>query len=128
MTPYNYSPAEIGRLRTRIYFSSMSVPEGFFETPGEELQKIYNGVGPEHWSARFRRFTSWVLDFLEAPAMIHDWEYVKQPKTYGAFTLANLRLAKNAYLDGHLIAGLAAGLLCQIFGWKAWKNGKEPIK
>ena len=123
MTPYNYSIAEIGRLRTHIYFSLMSVPDGFLETPREDLQQIYNGVGPEHWSGRFRRVMTWVLDFLEGPALIHDWEYVKQPKTYWRFTVANLRLAKNARLDGHPVAGFAAGLLCQIFGWRAWKEG-----
>ena len=127
--PYNYPPAEINRIRTRIFFGRFSVPRDFFSTDAEVIARIYNGVGPEHWSARFRRFTSWVLDFLEAPAMIHDWEYTFQPKTYWRFTLANLRLAKNAARDGHPFAGLAAALLCQLFGWKSWKNqtGKEYI-
>lgn len=121
---YSFSSADIRRLRTLIYFSRMSVPDDFLKTPIEELQRIYNGVGPGHWSARFRRFTSWVLDFLEAPAMIHDWEYTFRPKTYWSFTLANLRLAKNSARDGHLFAGLTAGLLCQLFGWHSWKEGR----
>lgn len=123
--PYAYSRAEIERIRTRIYLGNFSVPQGFFETDGEVLAQIYNGVGPEHWSARFRRFTSWVLDFLEASALIHDWEYTFQEKRYGAFTVANLRLAKNAARDGHFLAGLAAALLCQFFGWRAWKEGSR---
>ena len=50
-------------------------------------------------------------------------EYEHQRKTYGAFTLANLRLACNAAMDKHPFAGLAAAILCQLFGWKGFRKG-----
>ena len=94
-------------------------------TTHEELQACYNGVGPDRWSSRFRRFTTWILTFLEASALIHDWEYEYQEKTYWAFTLANLRLAWNASLDRHPVAGIVGAVLCQCFGWRGFKNAKR---
>jgi len=98
------------------------MPELFRFATIEVLQACYNGIGPDRWSSRFRRFTTWILTFLEASALIHDWEFTYQPKTYGYFTLANIRLAWNASKDHHPFSGITAAVLCQLFGWKGFLN------
>lgn len=120
---YDFSLSHVQQLRKHCFEAGLSMPERFqFATP-EQLQVCYNGVGPDRWSSCFRRFTTWILTFLEASALIHDWEFTCQPKTYGAFTLANLRLAYNAAKDKHPFAGLAGAVLCQLFGWKGYREG-----
>ena len=121
-TKYNFSFEHIVFLRSHCYRSHLWVPDGFWMTTHEELQACYNGIGPDRWSSRFRRFTTWILTFLEAPALIHDWEYTYQPKTYGAFTMANLRLAYNAAKDNHPFSGITAAVLCQLFGWRGYEK------
>ena len=125
---YDYSLEDVRDLKMHCHEAALSVPDGFFDSPDEALQACYNGIGPEQWSSRFRRFTTWLLTFLEASALIHDWEFTFQPKTYGAFTVANLRLAYNAAVDGHPFSGFAAGILCQLFGWKAYKEPRTINK
>lgn len=114
---YNFPLEHVRQLKERCFSARLSMPELFRFASSEQLQACYNGIGPDRWSSRFRRFTTWVLTFLEAPALIHDWEFTYQPKTYGAFTLANLRLAYNAALDRHPFSGIAGAVLCQCFGW-----------
>ena len=104
------------------------MPELFRFASAEQLQVCYNGIGPDRWSSRFRRFTTWILTFLEASALIHDWEFTYQPKTYGYFTLANLRLAWNAAKDKHPFSGITAAILCQLFGWKGFRHAGDNIK
>lgn len=124
---YNFSLDHVRKLKMHCFEARLSMPEMFRFASQAQLQACYNGVGPDRWSSCFRRFTTWVLTFLEAPALIHDWEYEYQPKTYGAFTLANLRLAYNAAKDRHPVAGVAAAVLCQLFGWIGFKNSTPSI-
>ena len=119
-TEYNFSILHIRDLKMHCFSVRLSMPELFRFATLEDLQSCYNGIGPDRWSSRFRRFTTWVLTFLEAPALIHDWEYTYQPKTYGYFTLANLRLAYNAAKDKHPFSGITAAVLCQCFGWRGF--------
>ena len=72
-----------------------------------------------------RRFISYIADRLEAPALLHDFEYTVGKKTYWNFTVANLRLAYNAAKCKRLLLGIAAAIVCQLFGWWAYKSGKE---
>lgn len=120
---YSFTLDHVQKLKMHCFDVHLSMPEMFRFASQEELQFCYNGVGPDRWSSCFRRFTTWVLTFLEASALIHDWEYEYQPKTYGAFTLANLRLAYNAAKDKHPVAGVAAAVLCQLFGWRGFREG-----
>lgn len=120
---YNFPLSHVQRLKAHCLEAGLSMPEMFRSASVEQLQACYNGVGPDRWSSCFRRFTTWVLTFLEASALIHDWEYEYQPKTYGAFTVANLRLAYNAARDCHPFAGLAGAVLCQLFGWVGFRKG-----
>lgn len=120
---YSYSLAHVRQLKIHCFDAGLSMPEMFRYASQEELQACYNGIGPDRWSSCFRRFTTWILTFLEASALIHDWEFTYQPKNYGAFTLANLRLAYNAAKDKHPFSGITAAVLCQLFGWKGFRKG-----
>jgi len=122
---YDYTIDHIRELLAVVDLRHMSYPEGFAETSMEELQRVYNGVGPESWNPTFRGWMTKLLNWLEAPALIHDYEYSFAERTYWAFTKANLRLVGNSWRDGRFKIGLAAGVLCQLGGWRAYKVGGE---
>jgi hypothetical protein len=103
------------------------------------LARVYNGIGPEAWPERYRKWVSLALARYEPEALVHDWEFVFQPKTYFSFTRANLRFALNSiikawhshHVTGKLFwadagCGVACALLCQMGGWQAFKTGKIP--
>ena len=125
---YNFPLSHVQDLKMHCFSARLSMPELFRFASAEQLQVCYNGIGPDRWSSRFRRFTTWILTFLEASALIHDWEFTYQPKTYGYFTLANLRLAWNAAKDKHPFSGITAAILCQLFGWKGFRHAGDNIK
>ena len=125
--PYNFPLSHIQNLKMHCFDAGLSMPHMFRFASSADLQACYNGIGPDRWSSRFRRFTTWILTFLEASALIHDWEFTYQPKTYGAFTLANIRLAFNATKDNHPFSGITAAFLCQLFGWKGFLKGVKNV-
>lgn len=129
-TPYSYSTQHITKLRRRIIARKMLAPDGFFKCPTKQLRKYYNGIGPERWSPFLRKKVTSALDILEAPALIHDFEFSQKEKSYWRFTCANFRLLVNAWKDKCFAAGLAAGVICQFFGYRAYKRGGIiiPIK
>ena len=134
---YDYSPSEILEIVNRVYDCNLSCPAQFFYTPGWKLRSVYNGIGPDAWSCRFRKFVTNLLEKFNAPAMVHDWEYTFQPKNYWFFTVANMSFAVNSFIDafyekrGALYAikqtmwGVVLALLCQLFGYKGYKTAKE---
>ena len=106
-------------------------PPSFWAASDETLARAWNGIGPEHWPKRMRGAVSVLLCPFSAAALIHDWEFSQPQKTLGGFTAANARLVGNiireAIFDCHptLIPwGIAAGILCEVFGWKAYKDGQ----
>jgi len=108
-----------------------SAPPEFWTASVDELERAYNGIGPEDWPEWVRKFISILLRPFAAAALIHDYEFSREYKSYGMFTDANIRLAVNvakfAVFDHRPILipyGVAAGLLCQFFGYQAYKNGK----
>ena len=118
-------------LRTICMEIHASAPPEFWTVPNEELARAWNGIGPEHWPKWTRKFMSTLLRPFSAAALIHDWEYSRSIKSFGMFTDANMRLVENvareAVFDCHpaLIPwGIIAGILCEFFGWKAYKEGK----
>lgn len=133
-TPYNYRLKHIKELRKHIVKSNQVAPSGFFSASDTELQACYNGIGPDMWSKRFRGLVTELLKYFESDALIHDWEYTYQPKTYVHFTLANLRFAANAFINaydggegkwatvwGQSCKGILLAILCQLFGWLGYK-------
>lgn len=106
-------------------------PDSFWKASGSELAAACNGVGPDHWPVWLRYAFSWLLRPLEASAEIHDWEYSLPVKSYRNFTAANARLAANVMLEAFydcrpvcMPAGILAALVCQLFGWYAYKKGR----
>ena len=105
-------------------------PESFWMASESELAAACNGVGPEHWPACLRHMLTLLLRPLEASAEIHDWEYSLPHKSFRSFTAANVHLAANVILEAVydcrpvcMLAGILAAFVCQVFGWRAYKNG-----
>ena len=107
-------------------------PEPFWDASGSELAAACNGVGPDGWPAWLRHILSWLLRPLEASSEIHDWEFSMREKSYRKFTLSNLHLAANVMLEAVydcrplcMLTGLFAAFVCQLFGWRTYKNGRQ---
>ena len=134
-----YSRSHIRELRYLAVIHELSAPEQFWMESEEWLTELYNGIGPEAWSAHFRRLITWLLSFFEADAMIHDYEYSLPEKSYWKFTLANVRFAWNACVLAFgaysfrravrvAVLGVFLALLCQLFGYGGYKAGMIPGK
>ena len=131
---YNFTIEHVKALKLHCFDAGLSMPTLFRFASAEQLQACYNGIGPEAWAPGLRSIVTVLLDRFEPEALIHDWEYTHQPKTYGAFTWANIRFAWNAFLCAFrtadtrkkLLAQTAAGLvlatLCQIWGWTGYRT------
>ena len=111
-------------LRKTAVLLGFSVPENFRRYSSKTLLRCYNGVGAQWMPGWMRKIFTYICLHLEAAALIHDFEYTRKKKSYGHFTKANLRLAYNACRSRHPVLGAASALLCQLFGWYAYKNGK----
>lgn len=132
-TAYDYTDEYVSYLRLHCLTVGVDAPAGFWVTSVPELVAIFNGIGPDRWSSRFRKLTSWLLSPFMVAALVHDWEYSQPEKSYWAFTKANLRFAWNGLLEGlwekHLALipmGALLALLCQIFGYGGYQKGSMP--
>ena len=117
----------INFLLSQIKNKKYSVPARFENVEISYLAGIYNGIGAEWMPQVIRKLIACFLPFLEPESLIHDYEFSGTNKSYFAFTKANLRLAYNSFKGGHLFIGCAAAFICQLFGWSAWKDGKETM-
>lgn len=104
-----------------------SFPDGFKELSIKYIAERYNGIGAEWMPPRLRKLLTQWLSMLEAEAMIHDIEYLSEDKSYWRFTVANARLAYNSWKDRDFLHGSLAAIVCQLFGWPAWKEGRETM-
>ena len=134
-----YSRSYVRELRYLAVIHNLSAPDLFWTESEEILTDIYNGIGPESWSGWFRRLTTWMLEFFESDALIHDYEYVLPGKSYKMFTLANVRFAYNAcklafgkyrFCNACRVSllGVLLALLCQCFGYNGYLKGRFPGK
>ena len=103
--------------------------------PEDELEKDYNGVGPDRWSPRLRNALSWLLqDVLEA-VLIHDADYTIGG-SYEDFLEANAVLCDNICilarkkygfwrLRRYFLLALAPQIeqLTNRYGWEGWHKG-----
>ena len=112
-------------LRQTAIALKFSFPPNFKKYNSQRLVKCYNGIGAEWMPKWLRHFVTDVFFILQAPALIHDFEYTHGKKSYRNFTVANVRFAYNSARSRRLLLGVAAAILCQMFGWFAYKNGKE---
>lgn len=106
-------------------------PGSFWSASDDELAQAFNGIGAEHWPNWLRTVLTALLRPFQAAALVHDWEYSLGEKSYRAFSAANWHLGVNiireALYDCHpwvIPAGALAALLCQIFGWRAYRKGR----
>lgn len=140
MSLYLYEISDIQALRAEAMQAGLSIPGSFMDASDELLQRCYNGIGPDRWSSCFRRLTTYLLDFFEADALIHDYEYSLPEKNYWRFTLANIRFIGNAAMLAFVrygdsgkairitLLGSLLGLLCQLFGYGGYKEGSITSK
>ena len=106
-------------------------PDSFWNASDAELKATCNGVGAERWPRWLRAVLSVLLRPLDASSAPHDWEYSLPDKSYRHFTEANFRLAVNACKEALydvrpavIPLGILAAVLCQIFGWHAYRTGR----
>ena len=130
--PVTYYTVEyVESLRRHCARIGVRAPASFWTASPGRLAEAFNGIGPERWCPRFRSAVSWLLKPFFTAALPHDWEYSLPEKSFGAFTLANLRFAWNAALEAlderrpsMAGTGIALALLCQVFGWNGYRNGR----
>ena len=118
-------------LRAFCHEFHAAAPDSFWSASDVELALAFNGIGAEHWPKWLRTVLTVLLRPFQAAAFVHDWEYSRNDKSYRAFTVANWRLAVNVAREamydcrpGVIPAGALAALLCQLFGWRAYLNGR----
>ena len=114
-------------LRQTAVALKFSFPPNFKRYNSKRLLRCYNGVGAEWMPDWLLKIVTFLCDRLEAPALLHDFEFVHGKKSYWRFTVANVRLAYNAAKSRRMLLGIAAAIICQLFGWYAYKNGKELL-
>lgn len=107
--------------------NNFSFPKCFEGRTYSWLQRHYNGIGAEWMSPKLRNIVTKLLRHMEAEALIHDIEYLLESKSYWRFTVANFRLFYNGVKARHFFSGLMLAIICQLFGWSAWVEGKEML-
>ena len=120
-----YSIPHLQMLRTIALAKNFSFPAGFRRRSYRQLQNIYNGIGAEWMPGPIRRAITWLLTDLEAAALVHDYEWSLHQKSVWHFLLSNWRLWYNSAKLRRFFAGGAAALLCTVFGYRAYRKGKE---
>ena len=122
----------------------LSAPDNFWASETAVLEKSYNGIGPECWPKFLRKFVSEFLRLFAACALIHDFEFSQNVKSYKHFTQANIRLAFNCVMLAFLgpvrlvrpvrqtrlklaLLGILLGVLCQIFGYQSYLKGVKNV-
>ena len=146
---------KIRRLDAQVSRHQLWAPKSYHKMPLWRLREIYNGIGPGTWSDWCRAKITELLKAFSAAALVHDYEYATSPRTYLAFTIANVRFGYNccrlarereaerlaqlhewamdidqrkeakAAARRMIRAGILLALLCQLGGWRGYKN--EPI-
>lgn len=117
----------IKKLKDFAQEHNFSLPPGFESKTLEELADCYNGIGAEWMPAKVRKWVTKFFAKLEAASMFHDFEFMSINKSYWNFTKANFRLFFNGCKSKRPFSGLFLAVVCQIFGWTAWKEGKETM-
>lgn len=122
-----YSLKHVTRLCFIAKKNKYSFPEGFEGKSMRWLRRQYNGIGADWMMPCVRNFVTKSFQRMEPAALVHDVEFLSSDKSYWKFTKANMRLAYNGLKSGCLFTGIALAIICQIFGWSAWKEGKETM-
>lgn len=108
----------------------------------EEIQREYNGIGPEYIPERARAKATDFLSLFEAPSMIHDLDFKESDGSEARFEEANYRFLRNcitvaesAYpwykLRRYAAKAAAFAMFDAVsskYGWKAWRDAHEKLK
>ncbi len=99
----------------------------------EELQSIYNGIGPNWMKDGLVEVITALHAFLGPAALIHDVDYKESDRLRSTFYAANARLQANGYILAddrsgwynprrywHRFKAWRARKLCDAFGWSAF--------
>lgn len=101
----------------------------------DDLEKAYNGTGPEFLPAPIRaKLDAVCRPFLPA-VMVHDVDFTRSDGTVGSFRTANRRLLYNCItcaLNAHpwyswrryalVLKAFVIYRACSKFGWIAWRS------
>ena len=112
-------------LRQQAVALKFSFPPNFKKYNSKRLVRCFNGIGAEWMPKTLRNFMTELFFSLQSAALLHDFEYTHGRKSYWNFTVANVRFAYNAAKSHRLLCGIAGLIICQLFGYSAYKNGKE---
>lgn len=105
------------------------VPDFWSDLSYEEKLRVYNGVGAEYFPSWLRNLLDLVFWWAAEPVMVHDVEYV-----FGDSKLwADVRLLINCILRcdfriSRIIISILVFSGVFLFGYKAWKNGRQENK
>jgi hypothetical protein len=82
-------------LRNRSKRLGLSASTRYWDMPGEKLNVMYNGYGPDKWPECLRAITTWLYRNFEATASIHDERYDGSDGTYAGWLEADDEFADN---------------------------------
>lgn len=123
----DYSLKHIKKLYCFAVEKNFSFPDGTKDKPLKWFQRNYNGIGAEWMPRLVRKLCTFLLSPLEPAAMLHDVGFLNKNKSFWNFTKENLRFVVNAAKIGCVLQGCLFGVICEVFGWGAWKEGKETM-
>ena len=76
---------EIARIRRLAYDYDLRGSNKLLKYSDEELQHIYNGVGPDRWPDNVRKLLTGLAAWFEPAVMIHDTEFKESDGTVSSF-------------------------------------------
>jgi hypothetical protein len=108
-------------LRVNILALGLKRPPIFDALSDEQLDKIWNGYGPDRWSKTLRGLMTWFYRHFQESAIIHDVRYDFSDGTKAGWHLADDEMAEN--LQSQLDAKYPeAKLYLRPFRWYARKK------
>ena len=107
----------------------------------EELQEVWNGIGPSSFPGWLRAVLDYIHPSLEPVAFIHDGEWGRSDGTKESFKASNERFKRNGYKVAkarygwwnptrYLVMNNARrfGNICQLFGWDGWARLAKEVQ
>ena len=133
-----YTIEQIAALRQKCYELNLKNCHILDKYADEELQTIFNGIGPETFPKFARKLVDAINPLLLPVALIHDVEWYESAGTYVHFKESNSRMRTNGeicakaahawynplrYLTIYKAHKLAT--LCDLGGWEFYKSCHE---
>lgn len=127
----------INELRKKCYELELEGKEILDKYTDEDLEEIYNGIGPDRFPDWLREIVTESAELFEPAALIHDVEY-EEGGTKEQFTEANERFKRNCYalvkerfalydIRRYLWMNKARrwSNYCQLFGGEGWTKKRR---